>query len=223
MDGQKRHGRGSNAHTPGRKKKIDLEAIEEQILDIIEESELSNLDQVELSEEVRSRLEGADLTQLEIIERELGVDETAPSNVEPVEEREEPHSEEEKKLPARDSVVFDEEVVLKPPSGEAGRPADGRCVVKVSDDRMSAFVDLYPSEQGGAPITYESVRKEIRSAGVVFGVNEDLLKKLIQSVEQSKDVKRGVIIARGRAPEEGQDGSIDYHFDDNDSVLRKKR
>ncbi len=222
MNGQKKHGRGSNAHTPGRKKKIDLEAIEEQILDIIEESELSDLDQVELPEEVRSRLEGADLNKLDIIEKELGIEGAVPSNVEPVEERKKPHSEE-KKLPARDSVVIDEGVLLKPPSVEAGRPADGRCVVKVSDDRMSAFVDLYPSQQGGAPITYESVRKEIRSAGVVFGVNEDLLKKLIQSVEQPKDVKRGVIIARGRVPEEGQDGSIDYHFDDNDSVLRKKR
>jgi hypothetical protein len=84
---------------------------------------------------------------------------------------------------------------------------------------MSALVSLRPSLHGGEPLTFEGVMKEAASAGVVHGINEDLLKKLIMTVEKTKEEKQGVMFAKGTPPEEGHDGQVEYHFGEDDAVL----
>jgi hypothetical protein len=221
---------GKGKTPSGKKKKVDREAFEEQLRDIIGSSELSELDQFELPEEIRSRLEKADLAQLESIERELMVNEVPLTGSQPSEVIEERPLEEEKPstglisddldLEAFNSSYDLDQTEPEPSSVKFGKPVDGRCEVKVSEDKMSAFIDLYPSQHGGRPLTSGYVLGRLKSAGVVYGVNEELIKKLVRDVEQSKDIKRGVIIARGRLPEPGMDGSINYHFSSDDSVLK---
>jgi hypothetical protein len=96
---------------------------------------------------------------------------------------------------------------------------DGSCSVRISEDGMSALVSLHPSLHGGEPLTFEDVMKEVATAGVVHGVNEDLLKKLIMAVEKTKEEKQGVMFAKGTPPEEGLDGRVEYHFGEDDAVL----
>jgi len=220
------------------KRKVDNEFLEEQLRYIMESSELSELDQVELPEEIRSKLEKADITQLESIERELGLNEFM-SQGENLSSMKDVRSTVTSEIPkeiaptgkkkpsagivddAVDSIDEFAEIPPEPSLVEQGKPFDGRCEVKISEDKMSAFIDLYPSQYGGRPLTSGFVMGKLKSAGVVYGVNEELVKKLVRDIEQTKDVKRGVIIARGRLPEAGIDGSIEYHFSEDDSVLQK--
>lgn len=223
----------SKGKKPSRKKrKVDDEFFEEQLRDIIESSELPELDQVELPDEIKARLEKADLAQLEGIEKELIIEKASLPEAEPTEVIGEASREKSKSLHGLisddlepgvlDSSYGFAEIEPESSSVKAPEPVDGRCEVKVSEDRMSASIDLYPSEQGGRPLTPGYILAELKSAGVVYGINEELIKKLVRDVEQSKDTKRGVMIARGRLPEPGIDGSIEYHFSRDDSVLKDK-
>jgi uncharacterized protein (DUF342 family) len=89
---------------------------------------------------------------------------------------------------------------------------DGRFEINLSEDRMRAFISLSSSRGGGAPLSVEKVKKSLAELKIVFGVNDELLKRLIENVERTKDEKRGVIIAQGLAPEEGKEGIVRYHI-----------
>jgi uncharacterized protein (DUF342 family) len=178
--------------------------IREQALELMKSSDVAELDQVEIPEEVRDRLSIAGNDGLEELERELGMDEIEADETERVKAGREEYSSQ-----------VEEEVEEEPelPS------VDGSCLVRVSEDAMSALISLHPSQHGGNPLTVEYVRKEIASAGVVYGVNEDLLKKLVMTVEKTKEDKQEVIFARGTPPEEGKDGRVQFYFDEDERVL----
>jgi hypothetical protein len=92
---------------------------------------------------------------------------------------------------------------------------DGRFEITVSEDRMRAFISLFPSG-GGTPLAVERIKKSLSALKVVFGVNDELLKRLVDNVERTKDEKSGVIIAQGLLPEEGKGGYVKYHVKGGD-------
>jgi len=96
---------------------------------------------------------------------------------------------------------------------------DGSCSVKISEDKMTAQISLHPSQHGGKPLSLATVEEKLALAGVVYGINIDMLKKLIMTVEKTKEEKEGVIVAKGTPPEDGKDGNIQYHFSDDESIL----
>jgi len=104
---------------------------------------------------------------------------------------------------------------------QSGEAVDASCIVKISDDNMSALISLYPSQNDGRPLDYEMLKNELEAVGVVYGINEDLLKKLVIAVENTHEEKEGVIIAKGLPPEEGKDGFIEYHFGEDEAILDK--
>jgi len=196
----KKKNRGNDRSHKGGKPKKNLE---EQAQDIMRSSDLEELEKAEIPEEFRSRLEGADVAALDDLEEELRFDE------------DEGLSEEETAAgPVTQQTLDTEEHVEQPQEG-----IDASCVVKISDDRMSALISLYPSQHGGKPVDFATVKKELDSAGVVFGVNEELLKKLIITVEKTHEEKEGVIIAKGLLPEEGKDGLIEYYFGEDEALF----
>lgn len=186
--------------------------LEEQAQDIMRSSDLEELEKAEIPEELRDRLEGADVGALDDLEQELGFNVQEPSERPPEE---------------------DEAVDLPPPQtgeqlqetvdngGQEEESIDASCTVKVSEDRMSALVSLYPSQHGGKLLDFATVKDELDSTGVVFGINEELLKKLIITVEKTHEEKEGVIIAKGQPPDEGKDGIIVYHFGEDEAILEQ--
>ena len=88
---------------------------------------------------------------------------------------------------------------------------------------MSVTIDLYPSEGNGQPLTLESVKAKLDTMKVVYGINYELLLKLITKVEKTKNVKKGIIIARGQPPKEGKNGWIEYKFSDHEDVLLREK
>lgn len=181
--------------------------LEEQAQDIMRSSDLEELDKAEIPEKLRNRLEGANVAALDDLEEELGF------NAEEVIVEEETHREHVTQQ-TEESVLEAEEHGEQPQEG-----VDASCMVKISDDRMSAMISLYLSQHGGKPLDFIMVKKELDSAGVVFGINEELLKKLIITVEKTQEEKEGVIIAKGLPPEEGKDGLIKYHFGEDEALL----
>jgi len=71
---------------------------------------------------------------------------------------------------------------------------------------MTAIINLYPSRGEGKPLTMDRLKEALNSSGVVYGINNDLLEKLLKNVEERKEEKRGVIIAQGTLPEQGKEG-----------------
>lgn len=61
-----------------------------------------------------------------------------------------------------------------PISMTLGERRDGKCLVKVSRDRMSATLTLTPP-QGGAALTLEQVRSAMAEKGVTAGILDDVL------------------------------------------------
>ncbi len=203
--------------------KKDLSGIEDQVQDILKSTELPDIGKMDLDETIRHRLEEADASELDSLEEELGI--TSDTEFyEMINEGKEdvfqkPVVVENQKNNQKNSgrAEIHEEDTEEETDKEAS--IDGSCAVKVNEDRMSAVIDLTPSEGNGEPLTYEMVDRELKSQGVVYGVNTELLKKLVQNVEKTKNLKKGVIIAQGTLLEQGKDGSIEFHFSDDESVL----
>jgi hypothetical protein len=198
--------RNPQVRKAGRPKR-DLEG---QAQEMMQSNDLKELDQVDIPDELRDRLEGADVAELDDLEHELGF-----IAEEPLEKQAE-IQEVEEMVPPQTQESLHSEI-------EAGKQwrerVAGSCEIKISDDRMSAQISLYPSQHGGNPLDFGTVKSELASAGVVFGINEELLKKLIITVEKTHEKKEGVIIAKGLPPEEGKDGAIEYHFGEDEAAL----
>lgn len=105
--------------------------------------------------------------------------------------------------------------------GPSGR--DGRVEIEIGDGGMTATVDLYPSEGSGRPLTTDLVRDALKKNNIVYGIDRDLLRKVVRAAEKEKSVKVGVVVARGTSPEEGRDGGIEFLFSENESALENRR
>jgi uncharacterized protein (DUF342 family) len=106
-------------------------------------------------------------------------------------------------------------------TGSAGR--DGRVDVEVGDGGMTARVDVYPSEGDGRPLTTDLVREALKSRNIVYGIDRDLLRKVVRAAEKEKAAQVGVVIARGTGPEEGRDGEIEFLFSESESAIENHR
>ncbi len=189
----------ANSDKQKKKKDIDIKSIEDHIKDI------PDIDNIEIPENVRERLEDATPTELDDIEREFGMSSDEPLLIDE-------SGFEEKETSSMEEEFEDGE--------EEEESVDGKIDVSIAEDRMSASINLYPSRGGGKPLTFEAVKQKLNSMNIVYGVQYDLLKRLIEGVEESKREKSEIIIARGKPPEEGEDGGLEFHFSDSEDVLR---
>ena len=77
---------------------------------------------------------------------------------------------------------------------------NGHVQIHVSDDLMSASIDLFPPAEGGSGFTVPSVCSELELAGVTWGVDKEGLEKAILHCLEKEKVIRGFVAARGRKP-----------------------
>jgi len=211
--------KAAGGQKPSAKKQVDVESIEDQAKDILKNTEVPDIDRIEISEDMKSRLKTAGALELDVIEKELGLgnDEQFLQDQQAVEgdEIQRVYADEES-----DSGKGGDQADIDTETAEAS--VDGECDITVSEDKMSAVIDLSPSQGGGKPLTFDIVNRELKSQAVVYGVNYELLKKLIQNVEKTKNEKNGVIIAQGTLPEEGEDGNIEFHISEDESILEEE-
>jgi len=181
---------------------IDIKNIEDVARDIIETTDIPDIDNIDLPENLKEQLMDAGVSELDELEKELGIDgghflfssDTGPH----------------------------ERQVKQEEACECEQDKDGEFEISLSEDRMSVTIDLYSSRGKGVPLTYERVKEKLDALNVVFGVNYDLLTKLVEKVQGSGSEKIGIVIARGKFPEEGEDGRIEFKFSESDAIFREE-
>lgn len=103
--------------------------------------------------------------------------------------------------------------------------------VRLSEDKMAAFVEFYPPSNDGNRMGLEEMKGDLHLLGVVYGVNFDVLKNQIENpcycteymIAQGKEVRQGrnafieykFNADRKAKPRRNEDGSVDFHQLDN--------
>ncbi len=86
----------------------------------------------------------------------------------------------------------------------------GRCIVSVSDDRMTAMLSVIPPLGGARAIEPADAFEEISRNGVVFGVDEKAVEETVMRAQAERIAQDDVVIARGRNPKDGRDGKVEF-------------
>lgn len=98
-----------------------------------------------------------------------------------------------------------EKLLKKKPDKETS-PTKVDCALSVyfSENKMVAYICLLPPLGGGKGAVLDQVVEELRFEGLVYGLDEELLKKIVES----KRYLHIIPIARGREPADGRDAVI---------------
>lgn len=81
-------------------------------------------------------------------------------------------------------------------------------VLKVMEDKMSAIARFYPPSNAGASLTREDIINDLKFKGIKFGFDENEISRFLSE----KHYCSNYILARGKAPVQGQDAYIEYFF-----------
>ena len=194
--------------------KEDFNQLEEQVDDLIKKLDVSDIDSTGITKDLKEKIEKSTPKELENIEKELDIDRSVEEIIKEVDDNN-------IEIPfAVESISEEDEEEEEQVEEES---SDGYFTIKISDDKMTATIDLVPSKGIGKPLYYNTIKKEIEKIGIVYGVNYELLQKLVESVEKTKEEKTGVIIAQGTPPEDGEDGRIEFHFSESEDVLLESK
>lgn len=90
---------------------------------------------------------------------------------------------------------------------------DSEIKIEISRDKMEASLHITRAE-GGKEFTAEEIMEALRQANVIYGINEPRVKQ----IAEMKYTNGFVLIALGKAPVNGVDGKIVYHFDPEQTV-----
>lgn len=82
-------------------------------------------------------------------------------------------------------------------------------VVELSIDKMLGVVSFIEPGKDGSELSEEQIKRAIAHKGIVYGIEKDTLEEIV--IKRKYNYK--YIIAKGKRPEVGQDGYIDYKFD----------
>jgi len=80
--------------------------------------------------------------------------------------------------------------------------------VMVTSDKLKASVILTPN-QNGVDLTFENVMSALKINKVSFGIDEGVIKKLVENPVFGSPV----VVAQGKPPGKPVDGKLIYHFD----------
>lgn len=89
-------------------------------------------------------------------------------------------------------------------------PVDAYVEVKVETNKQSAYMVVHEPKNGGKDITPEQIAQEIKGSSVVFGL-EDMNR--IRIAFKTIGYDHRIVIANWRAPVDGQNGYVEYHYD----------
>jgi uncharacterized protein (DUF342 family) len=95
--------------------------------------------------------------------------------------------------------------------------ADGRLSVeepvRVSENKLKAFLSVHPPSESGKMLSTEIVEKLIAQNGIVHGVDHNAIKNSLEKAKTSSTPVHNTIIAKGTAPVRGEDARIELKFE----------
>lgn len=111
------------------------------------------------------------------------------------------------------SSMGDEEVALFLTSMKMP-PVDEKCMINVMSDKMTAILRIYPPSAGGKETSKTRILELLMHMKVRAGIDE----AAIQSALDERLYCTDIVVAQGKLPTPGRDGSIVYHFDTDNTV-----
>lgn len=81
-------------------------------------------------------------------------------------------------------------------------------VVKISEDKMAAYVRFYPPSLNGIAMTESDIYSDLQEEEVLYGIDGDAVKNYLDNREYCKDI----LIATGLPARHGKDALIEYFF-----------
>lgn len=99
-----------------------------------------------------------------------------------------------------------------------GSDIDGKCEIKIAEDRMSATMDIYPAYGEGAFLTVSDILEKMNIQGITFGILESKIKSFIDLCKVQRKVIKDIIIAEGLEPIEGLDSEMIINFSQDAEV-----
>lgn len=81
--------------------------------------------------------------------------------------------------------------------------------LEVTPDKMLAVVSFKPSLGDGKPLSMDEIKRQIHNKGIVYGLDQNVL----VDIESDRQMEFKYIIARGIAPQKGNDAESIFHFD----------
>ena len=87
-------------------------------------------------------------------------------------------------------------------------PIDESPVITISDDKMSAFIRIFPATNDGKPTTKNAILQRLSECKVSSGIIEENIDDWLENKIYCTDF----LVAQGAAPEESIDAEIDYKF-----------
>ncbi len=96
-------------------------------------------------------------------------------------------------------------------------PENERCVITIEEQGTRAVARFYPASTSGKKMTREDILSDLKFAGVVHGIREDVVDQFLKNPEYCQDY----IIAVATQPVQGHDAHIEYHFDINTTAKPK--
>ena len=97
-------------------------------------------------------------------------------------------------------------------------PVNGGVIINITEDKLSAFLHITQEKDGGEPITFEEITREIDSLKIAVNVDYESIKKLLDEKRYNKKI----CIAQGSLPTHGKDGRIHYLFEPTSELVPKK-
>jgi len=110
-----------------------------------------------------------------------------------------------------EAVRKSEGIPVKIAEAQEEQKIDSTVEVVVSEDKMAAFVILTPPEAGGSPPTLEAIVKALHSKGVVWGLNENRIRELVENPVYNAQIQ----VAEGVPAVNGKNGEVKFLFDIN--------
>ncbi len=96
-------------------------------------------------------------------------------------------------------------------------PENERCIIRIEPDGTRAVGRFYPPSTKGKKLTRDDVLSDLKFAGVVHGIRQDVVDEFMKNPEYCRDY----VLAVATPPVQGHDAHIEYHFDINTTAKPK--
>ncbi|MCR5222990.1 MAG: FapA family protein [Lachnospiraceae bacterium] len=84
-------------------------------------------------------------------------------------------------------------------------------VLQIAENKMSATARFYPPSSAGTSLHKEDIINDLKHKGIKAGIDEAEIDRFLKEKHYCSDY----VLAKGKAPVQGQDASIEYFFNTN--------
>lgn len=98
-------------------------------------------------------------------------------------------------------------------------PVNAEAIISIINDALTATIKIIPPRNGGADLSYNDLKTFLTKKGIVYGIDENVLKTLGSRPTYNVDT----VVARGILPVNGTDAELIYYVEADRKLKPKER